>query len=155
MDFEGVAFHFEVVGDLLDDTLVDLLDRAPPGRFQFEIGVQTTDEAVLGRIERRQRHEQLFAMMHRLRQAGRVHLHADLVWGLPGETVAHIRRSFEATIAVRPHELQLGFLKFLPGAPIRQLIEEEADPLAPSALRTTSCSPSMSSSRRLALSVVG
>ncbi len=125
MDFEEVAFHFEVVGDLLDDTLVDLLDRAPPGRFQFEIGVQTTDEAVLGRIERRQRHERLFAMMHRLRQAGRVHLHADLVWGLPGETVAHIRRSFEATIAVRPHELQLGFLKFLPGAPIRQLIEEE------------------------------
>jgi Protein of unknown function (DUF4080) len=53
----------------------------------------------------------------------RVHLHVDLIWGLPGETLADIRASFEQAIALGPHELQLGLLKFLPGAPIRSLIE--------------------------------
>jgi hypothetical protein len=93
--------------------------------FQFELGIQTADDAVLSRIQRRQHKERLFAAIRRLRAGGRVHLHADLIWGLPGETEEMIRRSFEEALALRPHELQLGFLKFLPGAPIRRLIAEE------------------------------
>jgi anaerobic magnesium-protoporphyrin IX monomethyl ester cyclase len=122
--FDGVQFHFEVVGDLLDDALADFLDTVPPGRFQFEIGVQSADPAVNARVERRQSQARLFAMIERLVKADRVHLHADLIWGLPGETLERIRASFETVLALRPHELQLGFLKFLPGAPIRALIAE-------------------------------
>ncbi len=124
--FDGVEFHFEVVGDLLDDTLVEFLETVPRGRFQFEIGVQSADPAVNARVERRQSQDKLFATLARLRKADRVHLHADLIWGLPGEPPARIRRSFETVLALRPHELQLGFLKFLPGAPIRALIESHA-----------------------------
>ncbi|MBI4082274.1 MAG: DUF4080 domain-containing protein [Candidatus Lambdaproteobacteria bacterium] len=123
--FEGVQFHFEIVGDLLDEELLALLEQVPPGMFQFEVGIQTADATVQSRIRRRQDTERLFAALRRLRAAGRVHLHADLIWGLPGETLAQIRASFEQALALRPHELQLGFLKFLPGAPIRALIEAE------------------------------
>jgi anaerobic magnesium-protoporphyrin IX monomethyl ester cyclase len=125
MRFDGVEFHFEVVGDLLDEATLALLGEAPAGMFQFEVGIQTADEAVLGRIQRSQRLDRLFAALRRLREADRVHLHADLIWGLPGETLDMIRESFERALALRPHQLQLGFLKFLPGAPIRRLIAEE------------------------------
>ena len=131
---DGMEFHFEVVGDLLDETLAAFLETVPRGRFQFEIGVQSADAAVNARVERHQSQDKLFATMVRLREADRVHLHADLIWGLPGEPPARIRRSFEAVLALRPHELQLGFLKFLPGAPIRSLIESHAyrfDPRPP------------------------
>ena len=123
--FEGVEFHFEVVGDLLDESVMSVLDSAPEGMFQFEVGIQTADEAVLGRIQRSQKLDRLFGALRRLRAANRVQLHADLIWGLPGESLEMIRSSFEQALALRPHELQLGFLKFLPGAPIRRLIEEE------------------------------
>ncbi len=132
--FDGVEFHFEVVGDLLDDGLAAFLETVPRGRFQFEIGVQSADPSVNARVERRQSQPKLFAMMARLRAADRVHLHADLIWGLPGEPLPRIRSSFETVLALRPHELQLGFLKFLPGAPIRSLIESHGyrfDPRPP------------------------
>ena len=122
--FPAVQFHFEVVGDLLNEELLAFLDQAPRGMFQFEVGIQTADPEVHTRIERKQNMEKLFAAIRRLREAGRVHLHADLIWGLPGETQESIRASFETVLALRPHELQLGFLKFLPGAPIRRLIGE-------------------------------
>jgi anaerobic magnesium-protoporphyrin IX monomethyl ester cyclase len=123
--FEGVEFHFEVVGDLLDNSVLTLLETAPAGMFQFEVGIQSTNEGVLNRIQRSQKLEKLFGALKRLRAANRVHVHADLIWGLPGESLDMIRQSFERTLALRPHELQLGFLKFLPGAPIRRLIAEE------------------------------
>ncbi|MCH8842224.1 MAG: DUF4080 domain-containing protein [SAR324 cluster bacterium] len=126
MQFQAVEFHFEVVGDLLDDQMIDLLEKAPLGMFQFEIGIQTTDEAVLNRIQRRQKVDRLFDAIRRLRTADRVNIHADLIWGLPGESVEQIRSTFADVVALRPHQLQLGFLKFLPGAPIRRLIDEEA-----------------------------
>lgn len=118
----GVEFHFEVVGDLLDEPMLAFLETVPPGRFQFEIGVQSADPAVNARVQRHQSQAKLFAALARLRAGGRVHLHADLIWGLPGEDLAAIRASFDTVLALRPHQLQLGFLKFLPGAPIRALI---------------------------------
>jgi hypothetical protein len=132
--FDGVEFHFEVVGNLLDESMVAFLETVPRGRFQFEIGVQSADPAVNARVERYQSQPKLFAMMKRLTMADRVHVHADLIWGLPGEPLPRIRESFETVLALKPHELQLGFLKFLPGAPIRALIERHGyryDPRPP------------------------
>jgi radical SAM superfamily enzyme YgiQ (UPF0313 family) len=123
MGFPGVEFHFEVVGDLLDEEMLALLAEAPPGMFQFEVGIQSASAETQARVERRQHQPRLFEVIRRLVADGRVHLHADLIWGLPGEGLAEIRASFEQVIALQPHELQLGFLKFLPGAPIRRLIE--------------------------------
>jgi anaerobic magnesium-protoporphyrin IX monomethyl ester cyclase len=124
-DGQGLEFHFEVVGDLLDAELLALLAEAPPGRFQFEIGVQSASAETQARVARRQHQPRLFEAVRRLLADGRVHLHLDLIWGLPGESLADIRASFEQVIALHPHELQLGFLKFLPGAPIRALIGPE------------------------------
>jgi len=119
MGFPGMQFHFEVVADLLDEETLALLDTVPPGMFQFEVGIQSTAPATQTRIARRQG-TRLFPVIQRLIRAGRVHLHLDLIWGLPGETLREIRQGFEEVMALRPHELQLGFLKFLPGAPIRK-----------------------------------
>ena len=120
--FSGMEFHFEIVGDLLDAQVLDALETVPPGMFQFEIGVQSTHSHTQALISRRQDTARLFAAIARLMRDGRVHLHLDLIWGLPGETLADIRASFREVIALAPHQLQLGFLKFLPGAPIRSLI---------------------------------
>jgi radical SAM superfamily enzyme YgiQ (UPF0313 family) len=121
--FEELTFHFEVVGDLLTDELLDFLESVPPGRFQFEIGIQTTKHETQGSIDRKQDNSRLFAALGRLVRQNRIHFHCDLIFGLPGETLEDCLKSFREVVAIRPHELQLGFLKFLPGAPIRTLIE--------------------------------
>lgn len=121
--FEDLTFHFEVVGDLLTDELLDFLETVPPGRFQFEIGIQTTGDETQGKIDRRQDNDRLFAALRRLVGQHRIHFHCDLIFGLPGESLEDCLKSFRDVLAIRPHELQLGFLKFLPGAPIRALIE--------------------------------
>ena len=122
--FSGAAFHFEVVGDLLTNELLDFLDTVPEGRFQFEIGIQTTDASTQETIHRKQDNNKLFSALDRLVRANRIHIHCDLIFGLPGETLDDILKSFEEVCSLRPHELQLGFLKFLPGAPIRNLIKQ-------------------------------
>lgn len=117
------AFHFEVVGDILTDEILNFLETMPAGLFQFEIGVQTTTESVQSTIRRKQDNGKLFNAIDRLVRLNKVHLHADLIFGLPGETLEQILQSFTQIFALRPHELQLGFLKFLPGAPIKEVIE--------------------------------
>ncbi|MBC8287608.1 MAG: DUF4080 domain-containing protein [Nitrospinae bacterium] len=123
--FEGNEFHFEVVGDILTADILDFLATVPPGMFQFEIGIQTTTEAVQETIQRKQNNEKLFETIRQLVEQDRIHFHCDLIFGLPGETLEDIRQSFSEVMALRPHELQLGFLKFLPGAPINNLVEKE------------------------------
>ncbi len=120
---EGASFHFEIVGDILTPDLLDFLETVRPGMFQFEIGIQTTDPETQSTIERRQNNEKLFAAIERLVRQNRIHFHCDLIFGLPGETPERMLKSFEEVVRLRPHELQLGFLKFLPGAPIRDKIE--------------------------------
>ncbi len=118
-----MEFHFEVVGDLLNDAMMRFLETVPQGMFQFEIGIQTTTEPVQETIHRKQSNEQLFATIDALIRQDRVHLHCDLIFGLPGETLDDLLDSFTQVLKLKPHELQLGFLKFLPGAPIRDQIE--------------------------------
>jgi anaerobic magnesium-protoporphyrin IX monomethyl ester cyclase len=123
--FKGNEFHFEVVGDILTADILDFLATVPPGMFQFEIGIQTTTESVQETIQRKQNNEKLFATIRQLVEQDRIHFHCDLIFGLPGETLEDIQQSFSRVMALRPHELQLGFLKFLPGAPINDLVEKE------------------------------
>ncbi|MZH03073.1 MAG: B12-binding domain-containing radical SAM protein, partial [Nitrospinae bacterium] len=123
--FNGNEFHFEVVGDILTTDILDFLATVPPGMFQFEIGIQTTTESVQETIQRKQNNAKLFETIRQLVEQDRIHFHCDLIFGLPGETLDDIWQSFSRVMALRPHELQLGFLKFLPGAPINKLVEQE------------------------------
>lgn len=122
--FTDREFHFEVVGDILSDDMLDFLSAVPPGVFQFEIGIQTLNEDINQRMDRRQDNTRLFAAISRLIAEDRIHIHCDLIFGLPGETLDDALNSFEQVLKLRPHELQLGFLKFLPGAPINRLIKD-------------------------------
>ena len=122
--FKGSEFHFEVVGDILTPDILDYLETVPAGMFQFEIGIQTTTESVQETIQRKQNNQKLFETIKRLVKQDRIHFHCDLIFGLPGETLSHLQESFAQVMALKPHELQLGFLKFLPGAPINNQVKE-------------------------------
>lgn len=120
--FTGSEFHFEVVGDILTPEILNFLKTVPPGMFQFEIGIQTTDDSVQENIQRRQDNQKLFDTIKNLLVQDRIHFHCDLIFGLPGETLEKTWSSFREVLSLQPHELQLGFLKFLPGAPIKSKI---------------------------------
>ena len=122
--FKNVSFHFEVVADILTDDLLDFLETVQEGMFQFEIGIQTLTPEVQETIQRKQNNEKLFATIRRLVKQDKIHFHCDLIFGLPGETLEKIKQSFEQVLSLKPHELQLGFLKFLPGAPINDQVEK-------------------------------
>lgn len=117
-------FHFEIAGDLLDEEMLDFLVTVPPGRFQFEIGVQSTHPPTLAAINRVTDWSRLCRAVDRLRRAGNIHLHLDLIAGLPEEDMAAFRRSFNDVYALRPHMLQVGFLKMLHGAAVRRQQEK-------------------------------
>lgn len=117
-------FHFEICGDLIDELMLTLLDKARPGLFQLEIGVQSTNPATLEGINRRCDFEKLAKSVKRIRALGTVHLHLDLIAGLPFEDFITFQKSFNDVYALRPHDLQLGFLKLLPGSPLRERAEE-------------------------------
>ncbi len=123
IQFKGASFHFEIVGDLLTQEFFDTVEQGPPGMFQFEIGIQTANEPIQQSIERQQNKTKLFDNIKKLIDQNRAHIHADLIFGLPGETLDQILASFTEVLLLNPHELQLGFLKFLPGAPIKSCID--------------------------------
>ena len=111
----GAVFHFEIKADLLSPRVIDFLKTVPKGRFQLEIGVQSTNSEVLKEIGRGDDWEKLKANVTELRQAGNMHIHADLIAGLPLEDMKSFARSFDDVYGLHPHVLQLGFLKVLPG----------------------------------------
>jgi len=112
-------FHFEIAAHLLDDETLDLLDNVPAGLFQFEIGVQSTLEATLRTIERPALLERLEQAVRRLKAAGRIHLHLDLVAGLPGDGYHDVLAAIDRVVALQPDHLQLEPVKLLPGTPLR------------------------------------
>jgi radical SAM superfamily enzyme YgiQ (UPF0313 family) len=114
----GHFFHFEVVPDRLPAALREVIARFPPGALQFEVGVQTFNEEVAQWIERRQDYAQLEDSFRFLRSQTGVHIHADLIAGLPGETLESFAAGFDRLIGLGPHEIQVGMLKRLRGAPI-------------------------------------
>ena len=117
---EGVCFHFEIAGDLLDDATLALIGASPNGLFQFEIGLQSMDETTLHLVRRRTDMAHLAKQVSRLIACGRAHVHLDLIAGLPGETLAMFAQGFDQAYRLRPHALQLGFLKLIHGSAMRE-----------------------------------
>jgi radical SAM superfamily enzyme YgiQ (UPF0313 family) len=114
----GMMLHFEIIPDRLPDELMAAVSDCPPGMLQFEIGIQTFNESVAHRIQRPLDIETIEANMRRLRTETGVHIHSDLIAGLPGEDLDSFEAGFNRLLALNPQEIQLGILKRLRGAPI-------------------------------------
>ncbi len=114
----GLFVHFEMIPDRLPEALRELIAKFPPGVLQFEVGIQTFDAAVSKNISRRQDYTKLADNFNFLRANTGVHIHADLIVGLPGETLESFGAGFDRLIALRPQEIQVGILKRLRGTPI-------------------------------------
>jgi len=117
-NFEGLFVHFEMVPDRLPEGLRELIRRFPPGALQFEVGIQTFNPDVEKLISRRQDHARLEDNLRWLRRETGVHVHADLIVGLPGEDLASFGAGFDKLVSLGPQEIQVGILKRLRGTPI-------------------------------------
>ena len=115
---DGLFLHFEMVPDRLPEQLRALIKKFPPGAVQFEVGIQTFDDATSKNISRRQNLERLADNLRFLREETGVHVHADLIVGLPGEGMESFGRGFDRLVALGPQEIQVGILKRLRGTPI-------------------------------------
>ncbi len=115
-----VCFHFEIAGDILDDEFISLLTSAPKGLFQLEIGMQSFNEPTLSAINRKTDCEKLKNNIKRLVDARNMHIHIDLIAGLPLENYETFRKSFNTAYELNADMLQLGFLKLLHGADMRE-----------------------------------
>jgi hypothetical protein len=107
-----------MIPDRLPEALRHWIARFPPGALQFEIGIQTFNPEVSKLISRRQDLVRLEDTFHFLRNQTGVHIHADLIAGLPGESLDSFANGFDRLVALRPHEIQVGILKRLRGTPI-------------------------------------
>lgn len=115
---DDLFLHFEVVPDHLPRKLKELLTQFPEGSLQFEVGIQTFSQDVQTNISRKQNNPKSKDNLMWLRDHTSAHIHADLIFGLPGETFDSFRDSFNELYHCRPHEIQLGILKRLKGSPI-------------------------------------
>ena len=110
--------HFELIPDRLPDVLLDLLPQFPPQSLQFEIGIQSFNPDVQKRISRKQQHDRTCHNLRWLREKTTAHIHADLIFGLPGETLESFGDGFDLLHSLGPQEIQVGLLKRLRGTPI-------------------------------------
>lgn len=114
----GLFLHFEMIPDRLPEPLREEIAAFPPGALQFEVGIQSFNPEVCARISRRQNVRQLEENLRFLREQTGVHIHADLIAGLPGESLDSFSAGFDRLIALGPQEIQFGILKRLRGTPI-------------------------------------
>lgn len=114
----GLFLHFEMIPDRLPESLRESIARFPPGALQFEIGVQTFNDDVGELISRKQDNGKLVDNFRFLHEETGVHIHADLIVGLPGETVESFGAGFDKLVRLEPQEIQVGILKRLRGTPI-------------------------------------
>lgn len=117
-------FHFEIEGDILNHDEIRLLQGLRPGLVQLEIGVQTTNTRTLEAVNRRNNIERLRENVAELLKNANIHIHLDLIAGLPYENAKSFEDSFNEVYSMHPHELQLGFLKVLHGASIGENAEK-------------------------------
>lgn len=117
---DDLYLHFELVPDNLPNKLMDVLKRFPPHSLQFEIGVQSFDPEIQTLISRKQNNAKSKANITWLRENTGAHLHTDLIFGLPGDTLENFAHSFDQLIELKPQEIQLGILKRLRGAPLNR-----------------------------------
>jgi len=117
---DDLYLHFEVVPDHLPDKLKDMLTRFPANSLQFEIGIQTFDPDIQNLISRKQNNDKTKENLLWLKENTGAHLHTDLIFGLPSDSLDNFADSFDQLIALEPHEIQLGILKRLRGAPLNR-----------------------------------
>ena len=120
----NTRFHFEIAADILTDEMFDFLKTVPEGLFQFEIGIQSVNPDTLAAVDRYNNLDDILKNVKRLVDMGNIHIHTDLIAGLPYEDLASFKHSFNRVYELRSHMLQLGFLKLLKGSKIRA---EEAE----------------------------
>jgi len=119
-------FHFEINGDLIEDSFISTVASSRKGLFQFEVGVQSTNEKTLQAVNRKTDLDGLYNWVERLIETGKSHVHLDLIAGLPHENYQSFKISFNNVDAIGGHHLQLGFLKLLPGTRIREKSKDYA-----------------------------
>ncbi|WP_036276219.1 B12-binding domain-containing radical SAM protein [Methylomonas sp. 11b] len=137
---EDLYLHFEVIPDNLPARLQQAISQFPHGVLQFEVGVQTFDPAIQQLISRKQDNQKTETNLRWLRQHSNAHIHADLIAGLPGDTLAGFGASFDKLFALNPQEIQVGILKRLRGAPINRHTDDyqlRYDPQPPYAILST------------------
>ena len=125
-ELDDLFLHFEMVPDRFPGELRSLIEQFPPGAVQFEIGIQTINPDVAKLIRRRMDLETTKENLTYLRQHTGVHIHADLIVGLPGENRASFFSGFDWLYKQSPHEIQVGVLKKLRGAPVARYQESHA-----------------------------
>ena len=129
-----IFVHFEVVPDSLPNRLKALIAQFPAGALQFEVGIQSFHPDVQQRVSRKQDNDKTAENLRWLVGESRAHVHADLIFGLPGETLASFADGFDRLYELAPHEIQFGILKRLRGTPITRHTAEFAmvyDPQTP------------------------
>lgn len=109
-------FHFEIAADLLDEDYLELLAQMRPGAVQLEIGIQSTHPTTIAAIDRKMDFAKVAAAVRRIRSWQNIHIHLDLIAGLPFEDLPTFQTSFQEVYDLRPTQLQLGFLKVLKGS---------------------------------------
>jgi radical SAM superfamily enzyme YgiQ (UPF0313 family) len=114
----GLFLHFEMIPDRLPESLRTLIAKFPAGVLQFEVGIQTFNETVCDLISRHQDNQLVEQNLRWLRESTGVHVHADLIVGLPGESLESFAAGFDRLVQLAPHEIQVGILKRLRGTPI-------------------------------------
>lgn len=126
-------FHLEMEPELMTEWETNILCETPPGRIQIEVGVQSTHKKTLDAINRYNDWPYIQKSIRPIIQAGRTHVHMDLIVGLPHEDFNRFGQSFNDLFSLQPHALQIGFLKLLKGSGVRRMREYKyvADPLAP------------------------
>jgi len=117
---KGICFHFEIAGDILKESTLDILSRFPTGAVQLEIGMQSFNENTLAALHRKTDTERLTKNIRRLVAMGNMHIHIDLIAGLTGEDIKSFERSFNIGFSLGAQMLQMGFLKLLHGAEMRE-----------------------------------
>jgi len=118
-DNQITNWHFEISGEALDRPLLDLIDSARPGLFQFEVGIQSTNKETLKAVKRSANVQQVLENCRQLIGLENCHVHVDLIAGLPYETYEIFRKSFNDVYELKADHFQLGFLKLLKGTDLR------------------------------------
>ena len=118
------TYHFEVTAHLLDDDMLEFLKDCKEGLFQFEIGVQTTNQEALDAVGRRDDFEKLSYVVKTIESYQNIHQHLDLIAGLPYEGYDSFEKSFNDVFGLQIEQLQLGFLKMIKGTGMRARAEE-------------------------------
>ena len=134
MQAEKVYLHFELIPDHLPEKLKAVMQRFPEDSLQFEIGIQSLNPDIQDIISRKQDNDKVHNNMNWIRKNTRAHIHADLIIGLPGETLDSFAKGFNELVAMEPHEIQVGVLKRLRGTPIIRHTDEydmRYNPIAP------------------------